>query len=127
MARQYERDLEEQGNLFMERLKKMAEEKKVPLTTLILKGEISTSVAKAARDLKADILVMGELKQIFSTTDIFYDEGERLFRRAQCPVLSVKDPERVDELYNASNAAGPVMIAGGAIPLAFGANGARFM
>ncbi|MGE5308986.1 MAG: universal stress protein [Deltaproteobacteria bacterium] len=98
-AEQYERDLEQQGKLFMERLTKMAKEKGVPLETVIVRGEISTEVASIAREKKADILIMGELKQVFSTTDIFYDEGERLFRRASCPVLVVKNPERVEALY----------------------------
>lgn len=98
-ARQYERDLEEQGALFMERFKKTAQSKGVDLETVIVSGEISREVALKAQELGADILVMGELKEIFSTTDIFYDEGERLFRRATCPVLVVKDHERAEALF----------------------------
>jgi len=98
-ARQYECDLEEQGRLFMERLTKLAGEKGVTLETAIVRGEISIEVCRKAQEMKADILVMGELKQIFSTAEFFYDEGERLFRRAHCPILVVKDPERVEALY----------------------------
>lgn len=98
-ARVYERDLEEQGRVFMERLKKMAESKGVPFESVIIRGEISSDVVKKAQELRADILVMGELKEVFSATDIFYDEGERIFRKASCPVLVVKNPAQVEALY----------------------------
>ncbi len=98
-AKQYERDLEEQGARFMERLGKMAQEKGVPFEPVVVYGEISSEVARKADELKADVLVMGELKEIFSMTDVFYDEGERLFRRVPCSVLVVKDAERVEALY----------------------------
>jgi nucleotide-binding universal stress UspA family protein len=98
-ARQYERDLEDQGRLFMERLKKLAAEKGVAVETVIVKGEISSEVVSKVQELAADILVMGELKAIFSTADVFYDEGERLFRNVACPVLIVKNPEQVERLY----------------------------
>jgi nucleotide-binding universal stress UspA family protein len=101
-AQQYERDLEEQGRIFMERLAKMAGEKGIGIGTVIAKGEISSEVAKKTQELGADLLVMGELKPVFSTTDIFYDEGERMFRRVSCPVLVVKDAELVERLYKES-------------------------
>ena len=99
-ARQYQRDLEEQGKAFMERLQKLAQEKGVPLDTVITSGEISVEVVRKAQELKADVLVMGELKEVFSTRDFFYDEGERLFRRCFCPVLVVKNPAHVETLFN---------------------------
>jgi len=99
-ARQYQRDLEEQAGLFMERMQKLAQEKRVALETVIIRGEISVEVVKKAQELQADILVMGELKEVFSTRDFFYDEGERLFRRNCCPVLVVKNPVQVETLFN---------------------------
>jgi|WetSurMetagenome_2_1015567.scaffolds.fasta_scaffold622952_2 nucleotide-binding universal stress UspA family protein len=98
-VRQYELDLEGQGKLSMERFTKMAETKGVRLEPLIVKGEISVEVARAAQELRADILVMGELKAVFSAKDVFYDEGERLFRSAPCPVLVVRCPGLVESLY----------------------------
>lgn len=101
-ARVYERDLEEQGRMFMERLRKMAESKGVQLSPVILRGEISTEVVNKVHEIGADILVMGELKDVFSTTEIFYDEGERIFRKVRCPVLVAKNAERVEQLYKES-------------------------
>jgi nucleotide-binding universal stress UspA family protein len=99
-ARQYQRDLEEQGRVFLERLQKLAQEKGVVMETVLTSGEISVEVVKKAQELQADILVMGELKEVFSTRDFFYDEGERLFRRCFCPVLVVKNACQAETLFN---------------------------
>ena len=40
-----------------------------------------------------------ELKEMISRKEIFYDEGERIFREAPCPVLVVKNPAEVEKLY----------------------------
>jgi len=98
-ARVYERDLEEQGKAMLERVGRMAEGKGVVYESLLLKGSVSDEVLNKARDLQADLLVMGELKEIASRAEIFYDEGERIFRRSPCPVVMVKNPAMVDMLY----------------------------
>ena len=98
-ARDYERDLEEQGRLFLERIKKMAENKCVECACLLLRGTIHDEVVNKTRELEADMLVMGELKELLSRKEIFYDEGERIFREAPCPVVVVKNPTEVERLY----------------------------
>ena len=98
-ARVYERDLEEQGWLFLERVKKMAANKAVECEGVLLRGTVHTEVVNKARELCADILVMGELKEMLSRKEIFYDEGERIFREATCPVMVVKNPVEVERLY----------------------------
>ncbi|MDD5155180.1 MAG: universal stress protein [Candidatus Omnitrophica bacterium] len=98
-ARDYERDLEEQGGLFLERIKKMAESKGVECSCMLLKGGIHEEVVNKTRELGADILVMGELKELLSRKEVFYDEGERIFRESPCPVVVVKNPAEVEKLY----------------------------
>jgi len=98
-ARVYERDLEEQGKAMLERVGRMAQGKGVVYESLLLKGAVSDEVLNKARDLQADLLVMGELKAIASRAEIFYDEGEKIFRRSPCPVVMVKNPAMVDMLY----------------------------
>jgi len=98
-AVEYERDLKDQGTNTLERVKKMAEIKKVEYEGLLLKGVIHEEVINTVRDLSADLLVIGELKEIVSRREIFYDEGERIFRESSCPVVVVKNPEEVDRLY----------------------------
>lgn len=98
-TRVYERDLEEQGQLFLERVKKMAENKGVECEGIILRGTVHTEVVNKTKELFADILVMGELKELLSRKEMFYDEGERIFREASCPVVVVKNPAEVERLY----------------------------
>jgi nucleotide-binding universal stress UspA family protein len=56
-------------------------------------------VVNKTRELSADLLVIGELKEVVSRREIFYDEGERIFRESPCPVVVVKNPEEVERAY----------------------------
>jgi nucleotide-binding universal stress UspA family protein len=98
-ARVYDRDLEEQGRLFLERVKKMAESKGVEFEGVLLRGVVHDEVVHKACEIKADLLVMGELKELLSRKEIFYDEGDRIFREAPCAVVVVKNPQEVERLY----------------------------
>jgi nucleotide-binding universal stress UspA family protein len=98
-ARAYERDLEQQGRVFLERIKKMAESKSVEFEGMLLKGVVSDEVILKTKELDADILVMGELKELSSRAEVFYDEGERIFRKSPCPVVIVKNPAGVENLF----------------------------
>ena len=98
-AVEYERDLKDQGVNALERIKKMAEMKKVECETLLLKGVVHEEVVSKTKEFSVDLLVIGELKEIVSRREIFYDEGERIFRESPCPVVVVKNPEHVESLY----------------------------
>ncbi|MCK9614408.1 MAG: universal stress protein [Candidatus Omnitrophica bacterium] len=98
-AVEYERDLKDQGVNVIERVRKMAEIKKVEYEGLLLNGVVHEEVVNKVRELSAGLLVIGELKEIVSRREIFYDEGERIFRESPCPVVVVKNPEEVERLY----------------------------
>ena len=101
-AKVYERDLEGQGKIFLDRIKSMAESKGVEFEAAILKGVVHDEVVNKTRDMNADLLVIGELKEMLSRKDIFSDEGERIFRESPCPVVVVKNPQEVERLYKES-------------------------
>jgi len=98
-AKEYEIDMEQQSKLFMQRIKTLAENKKVEFESLILKGEIHSEVTSKARELGADLLVMGDLKEVLSWKEAFYSEGERIFRESPCPVVTVKNSQEAERLY----------------------------
>jgi len=98
-AREYEIDMEQQSRLFMQRVKALAENKKVEFESLILKGEVHTEVANRAKELGADLLVMGDLKEVLSWKEASYSEGERIFRESPCPVVIVKNSQEAERLY----------------------------
>lgn len=99
-AHSYERDLEDQGHRFLERIKSMSEKKGIACDVAILKGVVHEEIIKQAGALNPDMLVMGELKEVLSIKETFYDEGERIFREAPCPVVVVKNASLVEKLYN---------------------------
>ncbi|MFA5388518.1 MAG: universal stress protein [Candidatus Omnitrophota bacterium] len=98
-AREYEIDMEQQSRLFMQRVRALAENKKVEFDSVILKGEVHTEIAAKAKELGADLLVMGDLKEVLSWKEAFYSEGERIFRESPCPVVVVKNPQEAERLY----------------------------
>jgi len=99
-AHSYEKDLEDQGRLFLERIRSMSEKKGVTCDTTILKGSVHDEIIKEANALNPDMLVMGEIKEMMSLREALYEEGERVFREAPCPVVVVKNASLVEKLYN---------------------------
>jgi len=98
---EYEHDLKNQGKISLERITKMAEAKGVVCEPLLLEGVIHDEVVNKTRELVADLLVIGDLKEVLSAREVFYDEGERIFRESPCPVVVVKNPLEVERLYKA--------------------------
>jgi nucleotide-binding universal stress UspA family protein len=98
-AREYEIDMEQQSKLFMQRIKALAENKKVEFESLILKGEVHSEIANKAKELGADLLIMGDLKDVLSWKEALYSEGERIFRESPCPVVIVKNPQEAERMY----------------------------
>ena len=98
-AREYETNLEQQGRYFMERVRVMAEAKKIEFEGLVLKGVIHDEVINKTRELQADLLVMGDLKEVLSWQEASYSEGERIFRESPRSVVVVKSPQEVERLY----------------------------
>ncbi len=96
----YERDIEEDGKRYLNHVQCLAEAKAVAVTTLLEKGDVHSVVVGKAKELGADMLVMGELDTPLSRRDSYYNEGERIFREAHCPVLVVKGEEAVQALYD---------------------------
>lgn len=98
-AQVYARDLQQQGEMFLERIRKLAESKQVAFEGMLLKGVISDEIIAKTKELQADLLVIGELKEVTSVSQLFYDEGERIFRKSHCPVVMVRDAAYVEAAF----------------------------
>ncbi len=96
---EYEHDLEKQGERYLEHVKKLGKAKGVDVSTAMIKGVVHDEIIKQIKELDINLLVMGELKEIYSRKETFYDESERIFREAACPVLIAKGEEEIDEMY----------------------------
>ncbi|MBD3178249.1 MAG: universal stress protein [Candidatus Latescibacteria bacterium] len=96
----YERDLEEDGKRYLNYVVKLADEKGVRVETVLKKGVVHEEVSREVDEYGADLVIQGELGEIHSLKDSFYEEGERIVRKAPCPVMVVRDRDRVERIYD---------------------------
>ncbi|MCX5754176.1 MAG: universal stress protein [Candidatus Krumholzibacteria bacterium] len=96
----YERDLEEDGKRYLNYVVKLGEKKGVKVETLLRKGIVHDVVGQEIEHCGCDLLIQGELGEVLSLRDAHYEEGERILRRATCPVLVVRDKQKVEKLYD---------------------------
>lgn len=97
--REYSHDLEADADRYLNHVSRSAESKGVAVTCIKRSGNVHQELVKVIDEEEIDLLVMGELARVRSRRDEFYDESERSMRSARCSVLIVKDPERVDDLF----------------------------
>ena len=95
----YERDLEEDGKRKLNYVVKLAEKKGVKVEVILRKGIVHEEVAREVVACYCDLLIQGELGEVLSLRDSFYEEGERILRKVSCPVLVVRNKHKVDKLY----------------------------
>jgi nucleotide-binding universal stress UspA family protein len=95
----YERDLEEDGKRYLNYIVKLAGRKGLNVDTVLRKGVVHEEVAHEADGCAADILVQGELGEVLSLRDSFYEEGERILRKVKCPVLVVRGRDRIERMF----------------------------
>ena len=95
----YERDLEADAERYLRHVDGLARAKGVELETVSVSGTVHQEIKNCIQERGIDILVLGELSHVRSRRDEFYNETDMAMRRAPCPVLIVKDEERVWELY----------------------------
>jgi len=96
---EYKKDLENQGNSFLERVKNLSQQKDVDCRAVLLKGSVHDEILNFAEKESIDLIIIGELKELFSRKDIFYQPEERILRDAKCPVIIVKNQDLVERLF----------------------------
>ena len=96
----YERDLEEDGKRYLNYIVKLADRKGLQIETVLRKGVVHEEVADEAEECLADLLVQGELGEVLSLRDSFYEEGERILRKVKCPVLVVRGRDRIERMFD---------------------------
>jgi nucleotide-binding universal stress UspA family protein len=97
---EYEHDLHADAQRYLNHVKELARAKGIPIETESATGNVHQEIVDRIRAENIDLFILGELSHIRSRRDEFYDESERAMRAVPCPVLIVKDEERVWELYN---------------------------
>ena len=96
----YERDLEEDGKRYLNYVTKLADRKQLKVETVLRKGVVHEEVAREAEEYGCDILMQGELGEVLSLRDSFYEEGERILRKVKCPVMVVRGREKIEGIFD---------------------------
>jgi nucleotide-binding universal stress UspA family protein len=96
---EFERALEEDGRHYLNFVVKLAEPKRLEVETILTKGVVHSMVAAEVTRGRYDLLIQGELGEVLSLRDAFYEEGERILREVSCPVLVVRGKDRVEQIY----------------------------
>ncbi|UCF04923.1 MAG: universal stress protein [bacterium] len=96
----YERDLEEDGKRYINYVTKLADRKGVKVETILRKGVVHEEVAHEVEEYDCDLLIQGELGEVLSLRDSFYEEGERILRKVKCPVMVVRGQDRIEKLFD---------------------------
>ena len=83
-------------------LVRLAHQKGVAIETVRAEGTPNQEMKRIVEEMDIDLLVIGEIAQVRSRRDEFYNETERAMRRVSCSVLVVKDEDRVWDLFESS-------------------------
>ncbi|MBU8922485.1 MAG: universal stress protein [Bacteroidales bacterium] len=97
----YERDLEEDGRRYLNYIVKLADRKGLKIDTVLRKGVVHEEVSREVDEYGADVLVQGELGEVLSLRDSFYEEGERILRKASCCVMVVRGRDKIEKMFEA--------------------------
>lgn len=95
----YEKEMIMDAERYMADFENTAARKNIPVIKVIRKGVVHSEVIDLAKEMNAELIVIGGLKQILSLKDVTYDENERILREAKIPVLVVKNKEMIEMLY----------------------------
>ncbi len=98
---EYQHDLEADAERYLNYAVKLGADRGVTVEPLRSEGTVNQEIKSKVEELGIDLLLIGELARIRSRRDEFFDETERAMRSVECPVLIVKDEERVWDLYEA--------------------------
>ena len=98
---EYHQDLEKDAERYLNHVKKLGQEKGVEITPLSLSGTIHREIKDEVKRGDYDLLVLGGISQIRSRRDEFLNETDRALRSVSCPVLVVKDEDKVWDIFEA--------------------------
>ncbi|MCK4351744.1 MAG: universal stress protein [Candidatus Krumholzibacteria bacterium] len=96
----YERDLEEDGKRYLNYIEKIADRKGLKVETVLRKGVVHEEVSREVDEYGCDLLIQGELGEVLSLRDSFYEEGERILRKVKCSVMIVRGRDRIEKEYD---------------------------
>lgn len=99
---EYQRDIEMDADKYLEHVRELGKQRGINVVTTKANGSVHQEIKRLVNEHDIDLLVLGQISQIKSRRDEFYNEAERAMRSVDCSVLIVKDEERVWDLFEAN-------------------------
>ena len=97
-SQEYERNLENSGQRYLNFCLDLARQKHLTVQTTIRRGSITGEIGKYCLEVKADVVVLGDNPQEALYRDVIADANREVIRNSRCPVLFIKPPMG-DEIY----------------------------
>ena len=96
---EFRQDLEGDAERYLRHVRKLGQQKNIEVQTVKLVGSVLTLVINYLMDNNIDLLVLGGISQIHSRRDELMSETDRMMRTAPCPVLIVRDDEKIWDMF----------------------------
>ena len=99
---EYRNDLIQDAEKYGRQFERMANEKNVIVETLTIneQSDTKTAIIELIQEKEISCVIVGELPHRRSRQETFYSDNEYIAYSAPCSVLVVKDPFRVEKLFN---------------------------
>lgn len=101
---EYEHDMREDGNRYLNLVKKMATSKNVEIETILKEGTPHIEIKDLTESIKPDVLVIGsENHKIKSLREELVTEKEHAARIVRCNVILIKDVDKIETMFENDN------------------------
>jgi nucleotide-binding universal stress UspA family protein len=97
--REYRQDIESDADRYLKHVHRLGKQKGIEVETVKISGTVHSEVRNYITEHKVDLLVLGNISTIHSRRDELLSETDRMMRTAACPVLVVRDDERIWEMF----------------------------
>ncbi|MFO7821494.1 MAG: universal stress protein [Lentisphaeria bacterium] len=91
---EFEKELEQTGRRYLDFVRTIAEKEGHEVDTIIDNGTFHQVVLQAARDLPADVVVLGGWRRSITRKDVTSVERQLILDQADCPVIVVKSQNK---------------------------------
>jgi nucleotide-binding universal stress UspA family protein len=95
---EYEKNLENNGNRYLDFVEELAKAKGVKIERIMRKGAIYTEILNVADEKKADLILLGGWEKDTRSKDIIGHSHREVMANAKCSVMLVKEPD-IDQIY----------------------------
>ncbi len=96
---QFRQELESDADRYLKHVRRLAQQKDIVVSTEKTEGKVHTVIRNYIQENGIDLLVLGGISQIHSRRDELMSETDRMMRTSPCPVLVVRDDEKIWDMF----------------------------